>query len=139
MDNLPTEIEGMEVIWYTDDLYPSLIPIVASVRAKLSARLGAFIGKGLSREVYVSERYVYKLPYTDKGINDNYYEARICKQSISRCAPCRVIHIQDIPILVMERLDLKLSKEEIPEWADWIDCRQVGRSRSGKILAYDFA
>lgn len=41
--------------------------------------------------------------------------------------------------VVAESLDEHLqANKELPTWCDFVDCRQVGYNRKGKLLAYDY-
>lgn len=98
-----------------------------------------FLGEGRNRLVYrLGEhgRYVIKVPKSNYGINDNYHEARIYKEhkdDIISYARCRLTGT----FLIMEYVE-PIDTWDIPEWAKYVDCGQVGRNLNGKIVAYDY-
>lgn len=98
------------------------------------------IGSGRHREVYrLSDRNVIKIPIGEDGIGSNYSEARTYRACRSdpdgiQYARCRLL--QD-GSLVMEYVE-EVEDHEKPEWSSYIDCGQVGRNRTGKIVAYDY-
>ncbi|MBW3020154.1 hypothetical protein KY334_02570 [Candidatus Woesearchaeota archaeon] len=94
------------------------------------------LGIGRNRIVFGSKNYVYKIPRNRMGFYDNSEEARLKDECY---AICRLILINDIPILVMERLDLNIDEKKLPIWVDFIDCQQVGLSKHGELKAYDYA
>ncbi len=52
-------------------------------------------------------------------------------------AKCKLIYVGGIPVLVMEFVK-QIPYKEMPDWADFIDCGQVGYNRRGNIVAYDY-
>jgi hypothetical protein len=102
-----------------------------------------FLSDGRNRAVYSHGRYVVKVPLNEAGYHDNYREANISSKMKRRpnqdgivFARCRLL---PNGWLVMERVDTRyLRRDERPDWADWIDCAQVGIARDGVIVAYDF-
>lgn len=102
------------------------------------------LGEGRNRIVFLKdENWVIKCPLNDDGISDNTYEEKMFlsygkDKDIIPYAECRVTYVNDIPLLEMERVH-PISPEELPEWAAWVDCAQVGKNNKGEIVAYDFA
>lgn len=91
---------------------------------------------GRNRTVFTSGDYVYKLPNSKNGIDDNEFEAsrRSC-----HLATCWIQRDGDgYPILIMERV-ADAGGQNHPGWTLAIDCQQVGYSRrTGLLVAYDF-
>jgi hypothetical protein len=103
----------------------------------------ALLDMGRNRAVYAHGRFVIKVPCRDQGYSDNHNEARISRKygrgpdlDGILYARCRLLANG---WLVMERLDVEYIPPEVrPRWADFVDCAQVGRTRDGRIVAYDF-
>jgi hypothetical protein len=98
-----------------------------------------YLGSGRHRAVYRHGNYVIKIPLSDYGISDNYYEATIYKEygydkGYIPYARCRLLGT----ILIMEYLEPVKSFDNLPEWTMAVDCTQVGYNRHGKLLAYDY-
>lgn len=121
----------------------------------LIRKYGNPIGCGLSRLCFASKYCVIKVPINDEGYCDNKceyisyiqgYEAynKILSLEVGleqelRFAKCRLITIQGIEVLLMEKLDTQSDRHLLPDWADFIDCQQVGLDRKGQWKAYDYA
>ena len=106
------------------------------------------LGNGATRICFASKDTVYKLPLNEWGFMDNYSEADIFKKwgrtKDIPYAKCRLIHINDIPVLAMERLDMLHHKTwrfhmRNTWWVGHIDCGQIGMNKKGEIFAYDYA
>lgn len=103
------------------------------------------VGAGMSRATYRtrSGRHVVKFPHCKAcGEMDNRYEAKGYEAGVPYYARCRLIRVAGAVCLVMvwvEPLDYTGPPIPIPDWVDGIDCRQVGHTRRGKLVAYDFA
>lgn len=98
------------------------------------------LGKGTQRWVYDMGVYVLKVPLDEAGLMANDREANTFKRWKNRpdldgCYYARC-HLWKNGWLLMEKITPL--KEDPPEWADWIDCHQVGQTRHGKVVAYDF-
>lgn len=120
------------------------------------------MGNGKHRRTYLSPngRYVLKFPMLDLGIRDNRDEHMLWHEHKSSpnkdgvlYAPCRLIN--DFIIMMWACSDtcgysdgcerainsgtLKRRTNDVPVWADYIDCMQVGTLHNGKIVAFDYA
>jgi len=122
---------------------PEMADAALDVIEQLTSRLGASIGQGLGRVVFKSHHVVLKAPINDKGVMDNYREHR---KWINRgtygevtLARCRLIHIRDIPVVVMTKVNTNLSLDSLPRWSQYVDCLQVGMDKQGVYRAYDYA
>src|ERR1035437_377818 len=107
----------------------------------LQKKYGQPVGVGGKRAAFGNSRTVFKIPINPQGFHDNAWEYRNYKNRTAKSFPmarCRIIDIKDIPILVMEHI-APIPYDESPKWADWVDCRQVGKNRKGKIVAFDYA
>lgn len=105
-----------------------------------------YIGEGRTRKVYLtrSGRYVLKVPVDGYGENANATEAEDYKRGgfLGRqfLARCRRVTINGLWCLLMEKVNpLSFGDEQMPDWASFVDCRQVGINRRGKVVAYDWA
>lgn len=102
----------------------------------------ALVGAGNHRAAYRtrSGRYVVKFPcgYDDAGQFDNEYEARHWRES-PLYPRCRLIAVAGASCLVMEWVEPATCWELLPPWVDSIDCGQVGYTRRGELVAFDFA
>jgi hypothetical protein len=96
-----------------------------------------WIGLGRHRAVFRRGHTVVKVPVSIEGWHDNLREAdRWRARAHPHLARCRLAG----PLLVMvwcERYDRPA--ELLPRWTDAIDCQQVGRTRQGRLVAYDYA
>jgi hypothetical protein len=104
------------------------------------AKFGAAIGSGRNREGYGSTSAIFKLPITVDGMYENAWErTRFVRGPDKNLARCRLLHLEDVPVLAMVLLDTDHTNKNLPDWADFIDCRQVGFDRRGNVRAYDYA
>ena len=107
----------------------------------LSSRLcPELLGTGRNRVVYrVSKRLVLKLALNDYGLSDNCIEhsryRRYWQSDLVQYAPCRILSNGALLMWYVEPLK---TPTECPDWADYVDCRQVGRAHDGRIYAYDY-
>lgn len=103
--------------------------------------------RGRTRACYdIPGEYVLKVPLNDMGCWDNQSEARTYQKAQGSSdtrgpfyAKCKLDYIWDIPVLLMERVTLPQSLEALPDWTSWVDCRQVGYTSAGDLVAYDYA
>jgi hypothetical protein len=98
-----------------------------------------YFGKGNERIVFIKypdAEEVIKIPLKEAGLAANYREERLYqsvgKDGSEEYAKCR---IEDDFLLVMERLHYS---EHLPEWADFVDCQQVGVDKRGTFKVFDF-
>ena len=99
---------------------------------------GELIATGRNRAVYAHGRFVVKVPLNDHGYGDNDLEAHYSRRYGRRPDPDGIVYAR-CGWLVMERVNTRwVPREERPDWADWIDCGQVGRTKDGRFVAYDF-
>lgn len=93
--------------------------------------------------VYLSRsgKHVIKVPICYRGQYANEQEARDYRDGSflgrSRLARCREAKLDGQWVLVMERVEP--ANGVLPEWTDFVDCRQVGYNRKGNLVAYDWA
>jgi hypothetical protein len=97
------------------------------------------LGLGRNRLVLRHGKYVIKIPRNLNGEVDNEWEARARLSSIPT-ARCRLATLGGWRVLVMEYVEepTDFSYKEYPNWCKYVDCAQVGWTRHGKLVAYDF-
>ncbi len=116
----------------------------------LRKRFGKPVGEGMSRTVFASTHVVFKVAKTPRGNgtgeDDNYSEfvtyrkALKCPKQYIPVAKCRLIRILGEEVLMMEKVeDRNLGIRNYPQWVYSVDCSQVGFTRTGKLVAYDYA
>ena len=111
---------------------------------KIKPEIGGFefLGAGRNRFVFRKPEsdWVIKVPINEYGMLDNDSEdIYFHRHQTGFMARCKLIQLCDVPILVMEYVDINLEKKDMPDWSAWVDCQQVGRNKNGKIVAYDYA
>ena len=99
----------------------------------------SYIASGRHRSTYliIGTNFVLKFPMCKYGIIDNEYEASVsCKCLLKECyAECCMVG--NTTVLCMEFVE-KIPLSQMPTWADSFDCLQVGRTKDGRVVAYDF-
>lgn len=106
---------------------------------------------GTSRVTYLSKFVVFKVPISEYGFRTNDLEASI----ISIGEPDDPFYIPlakskhfpncDIPIVVMEKVkeasydEIKNSLGYVPDFVSAVDMGQVGFTKKGKLVAFDYA
>jgi hypothetical protein len=98
-----------------------------------------FIGEGRNRICYLHKGYVIKLPKNIEGLFDNSYESRSFLIKDYPKARCKLLKQS---ILVMEYVrdyyDCGLESSNLPDWAGFVDCMQVGLNKKNELVAYDY-
>lgn len=117
---------------YTD--IPELLNLVTA----LCEKYGDPIGGGRNRSVWkTGNGNVVKVPRNQFGVTDNYTEAS--DQGDKLLANCKMILIEDHPIVVMEWIEWYVGDfSDLPEWCGFIDCCQVGYNKNGVLKAFDY-
>lgn len=103
------------------------------------------VDEGRNRSAMVFHNYVVKVPKNFSGIIDNGYEMCATDEHFARTRSF-VVRTKSwtVPILFMERVFPATDEEiierlgKLPEWVSKIEKHQVGFSKNGKLLAYDF-
>ena len=108
----------------------------------LKKRGYTYLGSGRNRDTYLSnnKKWVVKVPRNEAGYFNNFSESDVyCSRGFYYINPARCKLLGSL--LVMEYVEpINVFKmKDYPRWADCVDGGQVGLSRSGKIVAYDFA
>jgi len=105
-----------------------------------------FLNEGRYRRVYLSRtgKYVIKIPINhvgeaDNGSEDFSYHFSANNENLARC---KAFFYNNQLCLIMEKveiIDWSKNSTVVPEWVSYVDCRQVGYNRDGKLVAYDWA
>lgn len=103
------------------------------------------LGCGKDRHTFAlpGGRNVIKYPRCTEGMDANYDEAALFRIYGQKGHPkiglarCRLI--PGTSILVMEVVERAEWKSGLPSWCAWIDGGQVGYTRRGVLVAYDYA
>lgn len=101
-----------------------------------------YLGQGRNRIVYLlpSGKNVIKIPINEYGLYNNWDEATIFSRREDGCyiplARCKMV--KDTPYLIMEYVE-QTKDPYVEPWTYSVDCSQVGYTRSGKLVAYDYA
>lgn len=113
-----------------------------------------FLGRGSYRMCFLREgrKWVIKIPRNQKGIYDCRNEALIYKHRKGKLNPkapdeyqgalarCRLREIKGVPCLIMPFLEnIREDYDAHPPWVRQLcDGTQVGKTRKGKIVVYDY-
>lgn len=100
-----------------------------------------YLGSGRNRHTFQHGNYVVKVPKNAQGTYDNEYEARQWKRygRKEHLARCRLLGNFPCLLLVMELVEpVREEFDKLPPWTGYIDCRQVGYTLKGELVAYDF-
>ena len=109
-----------------------------------------FLGAGNNRAVFQLKNYVLKFPICDKGKADNIHEAKYSginipnKDYLVQTPKARLINYEGFDCLLMEYvsqekgMDIVTKLDKVPPWIHGVDCMQVGYTRSGRLVAYDY-
>ena len=101
---------------------------------------GEPIGVGRYRTVFRDGDWVYKVPHDKEGwgMASNDLEARPWSTRDRRYyARCELVEIQGCIVLKMEYVE-HVGRSERADWTWYIDCSQVGRTKDGRLVAYDW-
>lgn len=106
--------------------------------------------EGRNRRVYVMGSYVIKVPRNLDGIADNDWEGSVRNGAVigeyNTIYPKhkRLAYWKSIPIVFMELVVPATSKQivkrlgKVPPWVGFVDCGQVGFTKHGLLVAYDY-
>lgn len=104
------------------------------------------LGRGRNRLTYdMGDGWVVKIPLHMYGMEDNLTESKIYNETKDnpenycvQYAECMIFTYKDIPLLIMEKVEPITHYYDFPDWADYVDCQQVGYTKDGKVVAYDY-
>ena len=109
---------------------------------KIKSKGWIFVDHGKDRRVWKKKNVVLKIAYTESGVAANLQEDLIYhNHKNDHYAPCRLIQdnvLMMVAVLPLDDLD-PVQGSRIPDWAyELNDGPQVGMTKSGKVLAYDY-
>jgi hypothetical protein len=113
-------------------------PDYAALIVSYAARYGEPI-LGRTRAIFDrGDGYVVKIPRDEEGNLANWFEAHYDDPDVP-LARCALEMDGDNAVLVMEWVEPVRgpARAELPAWTDWVDCRQVGRTADGRLVAFD--
>lgn len=111
------------------------------------------VQSGRNRLTFFFPTYVIKVPRNMSGNSDNEHESCMGKYALKNrknnrgvpMARTRLMSNEPIYIIAMERVEHlgwpgaeKHYNGMTPDWIDFVDCGQVGLTRSGEVVAYDY-
>lgn len=127
------------------------IPELAALHLKYALKAYQ-VYSGRNRNTFIlSDRIVVKLPRNFDGFTDNDWEGSISNSIESFNHPehiqypkTKLVFVTEVPIVFMQRIT-PLQSTEItqmfgsePDWTFSVDCGQVGITRQGRLVAYDY-
>lgn len=132
---------GTDIPLYNSDVGDSLEAEYEGFSAYLDLSGFEVIGSGSFRIAWMRDNVVIKVPLVADGVMDNRIEAKAWRVYRDRptqtgiCVPPSRLLKNDCLMMAYVEEDFH---QVLPEWAERIDCRQVGLYK-GRIVAYDFA
>lgn len=129
---------------------PPLVPTSTEAFLKASqaalqdmeARFGPPLGEGRHRAVFYDREAgeVIKVPIERSGIDANFYELDLQDIILARTELDPSSTEYGIPLLRMEYVEPIPCTDHkgLPGWTLSIDCQQVGYTKDGRLVAYDW-
>lgn len=123
--------------------------VLAALHARYWART-AIVHGGRNRNVFDFGAYVVKLPKNGDGCADNDWEGSLSNgESLGdmreiQYARTRMAYWRGVPVVFMEKVEHARPAEIVarlgyePDWTMSVDCGQVGFTRDGRLVAYDY-
>ncbi len=106
------------------------------------------LSQGRNRNVFLFGRYVVKLPKNLDGVADNDWEGSVSNADDDpeeiRYPRTRMVYVHEVPVVFMEYVEPATAKDiearlgAVPEWVCSVDCHQVGFTRDGRLVAFDY-
>lgn len=109
---------------------------------------------GRNRIVFDMGMFVAKLPCAWGGFGDNDWEGSVSNSKEQMLEPTKhlqyartkLVYVGGIPVCYMEKVDEALDidgihpfdNKRMPGWVSYVDCGQVGYTRRGRLVAYDW-
>lgn len=101
-----------------------------------------FLGEGRSRKVFIiDDLWIIKVPLNEEGIHDQYWVLDCFEKNKAQgiYAQCYLKIENEIPLLIMERVKPFIGdSRSLPKWVQQIDYQQVGYTKDGRLVAYDY-
>lgn len=128
-------------------LAPPLVPAtdeafrqaVAHATQDLQARFGE-PQEGRHRRVFFDREVneVIKVPFEPSGIDANFQELDVQEPHLARTRLDEDSTLYGIPLLRMELVEPVVELRGLPSWVRSIDAWQVGHTKDGRLVAYDW-
>lgn len=129
------------------DFDPEGLELITALHHRYSVRCHqVFMGR--NRNVFDMGRYVVKVPKNLDGFADNDWEGSVSNANEDpdeiRYARTRMAYFADIPVVFMEYAEHADTQDMVsrlgqePAWVGCVDCGQVGFTRDGRLVAYDY-
>lgn len=103
---------------------------------------------GRNRTVFDMGTYVVKIPRALDGFTDNEWEGSVSNGNDDpeevRYARTRLAYVDEIPVVFMEKVEYASTAQIVsklghePDWVNSVDCGQVGFTRDGRLVAFDY-
>jgi len=124
-----------------DDLFDpvaaSIKQLLPNVLSRLEAKHGPFF-KARHKAIFTSKFIVIKVPLNERGLIDVFHEAHLySKKDDKNLAPSKIVLINELPVLFMQKMDTG-PHDNLPDWAQNVDAKQVGLNIKGQFKAYDY-
>lgn len=91
---------------------------------------------GRNRATFLSKSFVIKFPLNVDGEKNNESEAAFISNKTARG---KIIKLNDFKCIIQEKLNLNIDINNLPQWCNLIDSKQVGLDKFGNLKSYDFA
>jgi len=116
--------------------------IVKALRVIYDATDGVFLGYGRTRMTFLDpgKDVVWKVPRSLYGVDDN-LEEDTCPFNPEILPIRELFYIHDVPVMMMEYVEYlpeDWCESDETRWVDAIDCMQVGYTKDGRLVTYDF-
>jgi len=119
-----------------DDIFPQTV--FDRARQLIEKLHGAPIAVSRHRAVFRDGDEVIKVPTRESGIHACYCELTQQGEILARTRADRDLSEETgLPIVRMEYVE-HVGRSETPDWTWSIDCGQVGRTKDGRLVAYDW-
>jgi hypothetical protein len=124
--------------WET--IHPDIAQAVTPLLSHLKRKGRKVLGAGRHRTVFDCGLFVVKIPRNFSGMSANLeeHENSSCPYGAIQFARTRLIRVGTVPILLMQKVAMPATLEGLPAWTDFVDGQQVGYTKGGKLVAYDF-
>lgn len=121
--------------------------LIVQLHARYASRAKR-VFSGRNRNCFDMGSYVVKIPKNLDGFCDNDWEGSVSNgnddPNVVRYARTRMHYVDEIPVVFMEWVEHATGKkitEQIgyePDWVMSVDCGQVGFTKDGRLVAYDY-
>jgi hypothetical protein len=135
------------LLWIDEDVHSRL-----RILHKRYGKRAIEIYGGRTRNVFVFNKHVVKIPKNSDGCYDNEWESCISNseegllhtKDYVQYTRTRLAYYERIPVLFMQRVvpmedaEIKTLFGFVPDWVNSVDSGQVGTTIKGRLVAYDY-